>query len=220
MYFIEKSRILIEKNLYMLLKPFLSMNNLLKMLLPIILSILLFSCNNLKKSIKINELNNTNPIILKLSASDSTIIVSKFPNKIEIKNISYSKESFIMIDYFYNDSLTKWRNLGIELYEIDNQKLKRISNNKKKTIPSKENLEYIVYTRHFVDSTKSTQQQFKPYIKKMLAENKDTLHIGTVKEFKKNHGELFKALTKGDSISIQFLDGKKLGERVTVPVVW
>ncbi len=73
---------------------------------------------------------------------------------------------------------------------------------------------------HFLDSTKSIQQQFKPYIEKILKENKDTLHIGTVAEFKKKHKELFEKLTKNDSISIQFLDGKKLGERITVPVEW
>ena len=54
----------------------------------------------------------------------------------------------------------------------------------------------------------------------MLVENKDTLHIGTVDEFKKRHKALFEKLTNGDSISIQFLDGKKLGERITVPVEW
>ncbi len=54
----------------------------------------------------------------------------------------------------------------------------------------------------------------------MLAENKDTLHIGTVKEFKQKHTALFHKLTKGDSISIQFLDNNKLEERITVPVEW
>lgn len=54
----------------------------------------------------------------------------------------------------------------------------------------------------------------------MLAEKKDTLLIGTVTEFKIKHKELFERLTKNDSISIQFLDGKKLRKRVTVPVEW
>lgn len=54
----------------------------------------------------------------------------------------------------------------------------------------------------------------------MLAENKDTLHIGTVREFKKRHENLFKYLTKNDSISIRFLEGKSLGKRLTIPVKW
>ena len=80
--------------------------------------------------------------------------------------------------------------------------------------------QYLIKSKHFVDSTKAIQKQLKLYKEKMLTEGKDTLHIGTVKEFKQKHMELFKKLTTGDSISIQFLDGKKLGERVTVPVEW
>ena len=37
----------------------------------------------------------------------------------------------------------------------------------------------------------------------MLAQNKDTLHIGTVQEFKKKHKKLFELFTKNDSLSIQ-----------------
>ena len=181
---------------------------------------IIIGCNPISKSIKINQFESRNKVILRLSRLDSMILGVKFPKKIQIKNNSQSNESFIMIDYLYEDSLTKWRNLGIELYKKEKKGLKRISNNKKKTISSTYNLEYIFYTRHFIDSSKIIQDQLKPYMHRMFSENKDTLHINTVNEFKQKHKELFEKLTKNDSISIQFLNGKELGERITVPVEW
>lgn len=57
----------------------------------------------------------------------------------------------------------------------------------------------------------------------MLSLKKDTLHIGTVDEFKQTYKELFESLTKNDSISIQLLDSSTksgLGKRIAVPVKW
>ena len=196
------------------------MNKLSKILIYFSLIFLASNCDSIKRNIIINQKKTTTTIIIKSSLKDSIIYNIKIPNRLKIKNKSLLNESFIMIEYLYKDSLSNWANRNIELYKVKGKKLERISNNKKKTIPSNESLEYIYYTRHFIDSTKSIQEQFKPYIEKMLAENKDTLHIGTVDEFKQKHKELFKKLTKNDSISIQFLDGKKLGERITVPVAW
>lgn len=196
------------------------MNQLIKFLLLSLLSFSFIKCNPSKEQIVVNQKGTKKSVILRLTLKDSSVFGVQFSNKLELENNSLFVESFIAVDYMYNDSLTDWRNLGIELYKIDNQKLNRISNNKKKILLGKSSLEYIYYTRHFVDSAKTTQQQFKSYIEKMLAEEKDTLHIGTVAEFKKRHKALFEKLTKGDSLSIQFLDGKKLGERITVPVEW
>ena len=182
---------------------------------------MVFNCNSIEKNIKIIQKQAFREVIVKSSLEKNIVFSIKIANRLEIKNKALLNEfSFIKINYLYSDSLSKWANRNIELYKLNKEKLKRISNNKKKTVPSKGNLEYIYYTRHFIDSMKTTQQQFRPYIEKMLKENKDTLHIGTVADFKVKHKELFEKLTKNDSISIRFLDGEKMGERITVPVEW
>ncbi len=196
------------------------MNNYLKILVLSFMLLGIIRCKPFKSIITINQVATTNLVIARLTSIDSTIYGFKFPSKLIIKNNSSSKKHFVLIDYNYRDSLSNWANRNIELYKIYGEALRRISNNERKIIPSKESLEFIFYTRHFIDSSKSIQQQFKPYVAKMLAENKDTLHVGTVTEFKKKHAALFEKLTKGDSISIQFLDNGKFGERVTVPVEW
>ncbi|WP_233268673.1 hypothetical protein [Cellulophaga sp. L1A9] len=156
---------------------------------------------------------------MKTKDTENLIIRIQFPNKITISNNSFSSENFITLDYKYNN-VPIGRDLHIGLFSQEGNILIKTTNNSRKTIPGNKSLEYVYYTRHFVDSTEAIQQQFKPYVQEMLEENKDTLHIGTVSDFKKNHKELFERLTKNDSISVQFLDGNKFGERISVPVEW
>ena len=118
-----------------------------------------------------------------------------------------------MIDYKYSN---EEGGVSLELF-LNNQK---ISNNTKKNLVPKTELKYSSYTRHFTDSTNSTQIQLDQYKNQMLAQNKDTLHIGTVSEFKAKHPILFEKLTKNDSISVRLLEDGKLGKRITVPVKW
>jgi len=175
-----------------------------------------YNCSSVKNNTIIHLKETSKKVIIKCSLEDNIIYEIKIPSKLEIKNQSLLSLSFIMINYKYKDSLSNWANRNIELYKTNGENIERISNNKKKTIPSNESLNGLFYTRHFVDSTKVIQQLFEPYVEQMLKKNKDTLHIGTVKEFKQKHKELLNRLTKNDSLSIQFLDGKK----VTVPVEW
>ena len=83
-------------------------------------------------------------------------------------------------------------------------------------------LAYHVYTRHAFDTTRLIHNSLVTYLEKMLELNQDTLHIGTVADFKEIHGKLFKMLTENDTISIRHLKGKNsgLGERVAVPANW
>ena len=126
-----------------------------------------------------------------------------------------SKKGFRNYTYKYGSDL---KGNPIQLYLITENAYVKQSFSEIKHIDRKN--QYLIKTKHFVDTTKFNKILLKPYLGKMLAEGKDTLHIGTVAEFKKRHKALFEKLTKGDSLSIQFLDGKKLGERITVPVAW
>ncbi|OEK08611.1 hypothetical protein A8C32_03950 [Flavivirga aquatica] len=196
------------------------MNKIFKVLFYWFLIFTMFNCSSTRENVIINQYKTNYNIIIK-SAKDNKrdIINIQFPNKVVIKNNSFYEKSFNQIRYIY-ENIPIGRDYRIGLFQEIENNLKKISNSSKKSILSKKNQSFIIYTRHFLDSTKTTQQQFKPYIKRMLAENKDTLHIGTVKEFKIKHKELFEKLTNNDSISIQFLDDGKLGERITVPVKW
>lgn len=185
-----------------------------------ILFILLFvNCKGSKESIQIIQKTTDYPITLRISPKYKKIIGIKFPQRIEIKNNSVVKESFIKIDYEYN-SIPKERSYGITLYTENNNILTKVSNNKKKDIAPYGNLEFILYSRHFVDSSATIQNELKPYVARMLQLNQDTLTIGSLSEFKTKHAKLLTRLTQNDSISIRFFVDEKLGKRLSVPVKW
>jgi len=194
------------------------MNKKIKKFFVIILLFFIVCCTNNKNTIDIIQSSNNNQVIIRISKKHQKIFRVKLPVKLELKNNSIKNREFLSIRYGYGSI----KNKGVIefIFKKVNNKLIELKNNQKKLIKSYSSKNLIIYSSHKLDSTKSTQQQFKPYIEKMLSQNKDTLHIGTVSEFKKKHKELFEKLTKNDSISIQFLDGKKLGERITVPVKW
>ncbi len=188
------------------------MNKFYQKTLFLLLLILVSACKSSDQKVSISKIYNQQSVILKINNNLKKITGIKLPLNIKMSNNNNFDKDFLSIDYYYDDQ----NGAGIELFYND----KRISNNSRKTVSPSNEIEFSIYTRHLTDSTKLIQQQFKPYIEKMLKENKDTLHVGTVSDFKKNHKEFFEKLTKNDSISIQFLDGKKLGERITVPVEW
>ncbi|WP_148639378.1 hypothetical protein [Aquimarina longa] len=177
--------------------------------------VFMMSCNSSKEVIKVSDTNH--PVILRLNKKYRRIFRINLPIEVTLNNNSFRKKIFINIDYSYHPYR---EGVGEDIYVLDKEKLIKLKNNKTKILESSETTNYVIYSWYRLDSTKVTQDQFKSYIEKMLSENKDTLHIGTVTEFKQKHAELFEKLTKNDSISIQFLDGKKLGERITVPVEW
>ena len=188
--------------------------------LSLVFVLLFLNCKSVNNKILVTQKKVNHEIMIRLAKDNKNRVLRiQFPNKIVLTNKSSKDRDFLTIDYKYNN-IPSNRNLNLGIYVNENEKLKRVRNNKKKTILSNSSLSFILYSRHFVDSSKQTQQQFKPYVKKMLAANKDTLHIGTVDEFKLKHKKLFEKLTNNDSILIRFLEGKKLGERITVPVEW
>ena len=57
---------------------------------------------------------------------------------------------------------------------------------------------------HYIDTTAAVQQRFEKYLERMNAENKDTLHIGTMQELKNTNPQLLEDLLLGDSLTFDF----------------
>ncbi len=186
-----------------------------------LLSLFIFThCKSIDNNITITQKEASQEIILRTAKDVKNYVIRiQFPKEIIISNNSLYTFDILSLHYMYNN-IPSNRNLDLGLYITENDTLKMIMNNKSKLIFPKKELRFIIYSRHFVDDTKSIQEEFKPYIQKMLAQNKDTLHIGTVQEFKKKHKKLFELFTKNDSLSIQFLEKYKFGELITIPLKW
>ncbi|CAL2104600.1 hypothetical protein [Tenacibaculum sp. 190130A14a] len=180
----------------------------------------LLSCFR-KNNIEVNFADANEKVVI-LSAMNNRQYITRilFPKRIKITNVSNSTISFVKLTYLYNQNMPIEKDYGIGLFEQKNNKLYTISTTGKKKIDSKKWLEYSLYTKHYIDTSALNQKKFKEFTNKMFSENKDTLHIGTVSEFKQKHKDLFEKLTKNDSISIQLLDDGKLGKLISVPVSW
>ncbi|CAA0257472.1 hypothetical protein [Tenacibaculum maritimum] len=186
--------------------------------------ILLFITPLFSLSCKNNKLTLTpkltkEPVIINYNKKRNIVYGIKIPIQLDVTNTTIEAKSFITIDYKY---VPYNKGVGEEIYTPSPNNYK-IKNNKKKTVLPLSTNTYILYSRYRIDrfDTKNMyQQQFKPYINQMLTTNKDTLHIGTVTEFRQKHPKLFQQLTKDDRISIQFLEGKKLGKPISIPVTW
>ncbi|MFL0100300.1 hypothetical protein [Tenacibaculum maritimum] len=185
----------------------------------ILLLFLFITCKTVKRTIIITQKETILPVYALLSNDTQRIIRLCFPIKVNLKNTSSSEQSFIKINYQYNSITTPIGNF-IKLYKEQNKVLEKISNNKKKTLFPKTNNNYVLYTLHYISKKTSSSKKLQTYTNKMLTTNKDTLHIGTVTEFRQKHPKLFQQLTKNDRISIQFLEGKKLGKPISIPVTW
>ncbi len=188
------------------------MNNKGIFVLPVLLVIVLSGCSN---KIILQRLDTEKPVVVRMNAKQKVITVIEFPFNIVIENLTLSKKEFGKIDYEYNN--TK-RGVGILLYRDDLE----IRNNQLQTVQSHKSLNYFAYTGHFTEFTEFTQAQLQPYLEKMIKLKQDTLHVGSVAEFKVNHPELFKMLTEKDTISIRFYErkSKHFSNRQAIPASW
>ena len=153
--------------------------------------------------------NTDHQIIARYNKKYKKIYRLNIPIKVKISSNDY-KNAF-NIDYKY---IPFQKGIGIDLYDLEENEITN------KRIDLLKNNEFIVYTWFRIDSSFTIQKKFQNQIRKAVIENKDTLHIGTVSEFKAKHPILFEKLTKNDSISVRLLEDGKLGKRITVPVKW
>ncbi|MBL4559645.1 MAG: hypothetical protein JKX79_01535 [Labilibaculum sp.] len=177
-------------------------------------------CKPILEITKIEQLDSKQGVILWHSVKMNTIWAISLPIEIKITNSSLKKRSFLNYKYIYGNQL---KGKAMKLYSLEKGKVIQNSISKKNNLNAESSKIYLIYSKHFVDTVKFSNIFFKPYIEKMLRLEKDTLHVGTVVEFKKKHKELFESLTKNDSISIRLLDPNSksgLGERIVVPVNW
>ncbi len=177
-----------------------------------VLQLSLLGCNN---EIVLHKTDSNKPVVVRMNKKIQKLNGIYFPFNLTIENTTFSGKLFGKIIYVYS---FRAKGAGVVLYNEDTE----ISNYKPKIVPRNSSQRYQVYSRHMFDTTRLINEDLKPYLEKMIELNQDTLHIGTVAEFKKNHAELFKMLTENDTISIRYLKNENsgLGERIARLANW
>lgn len=200
------------------------MKIIIKSALYLFMSSMVFTCGNTKRDIAINQSEATDyPVIIGTYKDDlakNYIGYIRIPNKIEIKNTSYVNQYLNKIYYYCNSSFVRRKDAYLQLYTIGKDSLIPTSNYKRRIVRGKERLDYLYYVSHHLDTVKTIQHHFKPYLKQMILEDKDTLHIGSFSQFKKKHQVLLNQLTENDTISVRFQTGhskKTYKQKVVIP---
>ena len=132
-----------------------------------LLSLFIFThCKSIDNNITITQKEVSQEIILRrVKTHKNRIVRIQFPKEIIISNNSLYTFDILSLHYMYNN-IPYNRNLDLGLYITENDTLKRIMNNKSRLVFPKKELRSIIYSRHFVDSTKSIQEEFRPYTQK------------------------------------------------------
>jgi len=173
---------------------------------------IIFCCKTYENKILAEQIKTNHPIVLKYNKAHNKFSRIKIPLKIKIENNSVSDYNFASIRYEYNSG---FKGIKEDLYTEENQKLKKIINNEKKTIKSKKNKEFIMYTSHRLDSSKQFQEKLTSYLKK-VKENNKKISIGSISEFKLKNHALLTFLTKNDSVIINTWKG----ENIILSIKW
>ena len=131
---------------------------------------------------------------------------------------SSSKSIRLSTPSYYNkyNRLTTWKSAILYSMEPDTLLFVNSVYNKKRFIDY-DDQNYVVYAVNYIDTIKSKQAVFIPYIEKMRIENKDTLHIGTIQEIRDKNPELVNGFLQGDSIRFVFYYDKGY-HTITLPV--
>ncbi|CAA0238645.1 Probable lipoprotein precursor [Tenacibaculum maritimum] len=178
------------------------------------ITICLIGCKSSKGNLEATLLESQQKVVILLNKKYKKIALIELPLKVQLTNNSYSSKTFASIQYKY---LPYEKGIGNPLYIEKNNTLIRVKQATKKYLAPLEKKEYIIYTRHRMDTSKYIQQQFKPYIDMMMAKKTDTLTIGTINQFKQKHSKLLLSLTKQDRIYINIWKSKN---DISIPVTW
>ena len=186
----------------------------------IILFILLLdacsSSKNVKDLIKVEQIESIYPVEIYATKSKNRIHAINYPLTYRIKKTNAETTYLIRHgNYYYGNKYCykgHWYGGGTLFLCKDGMLKEDVE------YLNTDYNEYVAYTHHYdIDSTKSVQQMFQPYLEKMKQENKDTLHIESIQELKKINPELINGFLQGDSIRFRFRYGKKYGT-ITLPV--
>lgn len=176
----------------------------------LLVNILQIACSQTKEPISIEQVSSNYSTILYANLQEEKIEGARFYLTFNITNNTNEEVNLSFPEYIYNGKLSRdpfkrWRTVT-PIYFNKNNKLEIVFGNKE--IEGLDKLEnkpkqYVFVAGNVLSEDSSVQALFKPYLDQMKAENKDTLHIGTISELKAENSPILQAL-EGDSIIISF----------------
>ena len=150
-------------------------------------------CVSNENVVSIRQIKNTNPIVLRIGEDGTKIFSLKYPLSFEFKKNDRRDIYYFESSYFARNN---------ELYECW---LKSEGQNDNLTYFYKKFYGGVLFT---IEDNDTIQTHLYEYYKKMINENKDTIHV-SLKEFNNNFKYIIDNFFEGDSIYLHFHDHKR-----------
>lgn len=165
--------------------------------------LLLMGCASKDNMVIVRQIENDNPVVLRINEERERIFSLKYPLSFEFKKNNRGEIYYFEASYFANNE---------ELCPGTGEShLKASDNDDYLAYGFKRFVGGVLYT---IERNDTIQKELSDYLKRMNAEKKDTLQI-PVKSFKEKHGKLIEDWFEGDSIILHFHNHKKW---IDVPV--
>ena len=174
-----------------------------KCMVYIMTLLLLMGCASKDNMVIVRQIENDNPVVLRINEERERIFSLKYPLSFEFKKNNRGEIYYLEDSYFANNE---------ELCPGTGESHLKASDND----------DYLAYgfkrfdggVLYTIERNDTIQKELSDYLKRMNAEKKDTLQI-PVKSFKEKHGKLIEDWFEGDSIILHFHNHKKW---IDVPV--
>lgn len=176
-----------------------------KVIIIYLICLLLGSCCQSEKKTSINQVSTNQMVFLNYSKKMNTIWAINVPFKIEIKNGTSSRIQLVGYEYMYGN---KMKGTFSKMYEFIDTQLKEI-NLKTEGIDPLKSKQYIVYSKHFVDTSQYNNDYFARYIKPLKTNNSKKITVGSIEEFKLHYSKCSNSLYKNDSLKFNYYDTDK-----------
>jgi hypothetical protein len=179
------------------------------------------STKSIKESVSIIQIETDFPVIVRVDIVGNDVFGIDFPLAFEYNDRFFDRRKMDRVDYYYcreygKSSITRastggW-NATLAVYQVVKDNLVNITNAPELRGGglTKGEPKILAYTWHrFYTSNEPIQAELRPYLEQIkqrgTTQDRDTLSVGTFREFQERHPELVKTLLEGDSIMFQLL---------------
>ncbi len=186
-----------------------------KRLLLLLALPVLVKCQDKRQSIEIEQLKTEQQVVFRMKYNNDTekhqVSIIQFPIVLTVYNNLNKETEIKKFSYLYNPLNKNLIHQSAKIYQIENNKLKEINPFFDKILVNNTPKKFLIYTRHaLTDTVNYNYNYFKPYIDKMKERKIDSLLMGAINEFKKEHSKLTENLLSHDEIVLLF--NKKVEE--------
>ncbi|MFA9372117.1 MAG: hypothetical protein ACERIH_10445 [Labilibaculum antarcticum] len=173
-----------------------------KVIIIYLICLFLGSCCQSEKKVRINQVSTSQMVFLNYSEKMNTVWAINVPFEIEIKNETSSRIKLVGHNYIYGNQR---KGTFSKMYELIDTQLKEI-NLKTEGIDPLNSKQYIVYSKHFVDTSEYNNDYFRKEVEVLRIDDRKKIAVGSIEEFKLHYSKCSNSLYQKDSLKFSFYD--------------